>query len=150
MGGGLVPGSLTLIGGEPGIGKSTILLTVSALLANAVGPVLYVSGEESAQQIKMRAERLKIESENLYLLTETLLENIFEHVMRLNPAVLIIDSIQTTYTETLEGSPGLVGQVRECASRLQGLAKTSGVSVFLSAMSPKTARSRAARTGTHR
>jgi DNA repair protein RadA/Sms len=131
LGGGLVPGSITLIGGEPGIGKSTLLLQTSILLANSIGPVLYVSGEESAQQIKMRAERLNVTSDNLYLLTETLLENIFEHVTRLNPTVLIIDSIQTTYTETLEGSPGLVGQVRECASRLQGLAKTSGVSVFL-------------------
>ncbi len=131
LGGGLVPGSITLIGGEPGIGKSTLLLQISMLLANSVGPVLYVSGEESAQQIKMRAERLSITSEDLFLLTETLLENIFEHVTRLNPAILIIDSIQTTYTETLEGSPGLVGQVRECASRMQGLAKTTGVSVFL-------------------
>jgi DNA repair protein RadA/Sms len=111
--------------------NSTLLLQTSILLANSIGPVLYVSGEESAQQIKMRAERLNVTSDNLYLLTETLLENIFEHVTRLNPTVLIIDSIQTTYTETLEGSPGLVGQVRECASRLQGLAKTSGISVFL-------------------
>lgn len=131
LGGGLVPGSITLIGGEPGIGKSTLLLQTSMLLANSIGTVLYVSGEESAQQIKMRAERLNVKADDLLLLTETLLENIFEHVARINPTVLIIDSIQTMYTETLEGSPGLVGQVRECASRLQGLAKTSGISVFL-------------------
>lgn len=131
LGGGLVPGSITLIGGEPGIGKTTLLTQLAGLLADTIGTVLYVSGEESAQQIKMRAERLNVTSDSLYLLTETVLENIFEHVTRLNPTVLVIDSIQTTYTESLEGSPGLVGQVRECASRLQGLAKSSGVSVFL-------------------
>lgn len=131
LGGGLVPGSISLIGGEPGIGKSTLLLQISALLANSLGPVLYVSGEESARQIKMRADRLGLEAEDLYLLTETNLGNIFEQVTQIDPVVLIIDSIQTVYTEDLESSPGLVSQVRECASRLQSLAKSSAVSVFL-------------------
>lgn len=131
LGGGLVPGSITLIGGEPGIGKSTLLLQSSSMLANSIGTVLYVSGEESASQIKLRADRLNLTAHDLYLLTETKLEDIFEQVTRINPTVLVVDSIQTTYTETIEGSPGLVSQVRECASRLQGLAKSSAVSVFL-------------------
>ncbi|MDX2076921.1 MAG: DNA repair protein RadA [bacterium] len=131
MGGGIVPGSITLIGGEPGIGKSTLLLQVSASLANETGTVLYVSGEESARQIKMRADRLSLEAEDLFLLTETNLNTILEHVKQVNPMILIIDSIQTVYAEELDSSPGLVSQVRECASRLQALAKSSGISVFL-------------------
>jgi DNA repair protein RadA/Sms len=131
LGGGIVPGSLILIGGEPGVGKSTLTAQVSALLANELGNVLYVSGEESARQIKMRADRLGLEAENLYLLTETNLGNILEHVQRLNPVVLVIDSIQTTYIDESDSSPGSVTQVRECASRLQSLAKSSGTSVFL-------------------
>lgn len=131
LGGGLVPGSLILIGGEPGIGKSTLTLQASVSFAQTIGRVLYVSGEESAQQIKMRAERLGIAADDLYLLTETNLNNIFEEVRRIDPAVLIIDSIQTVYAEEIDSSPGLVSQVRECASRLQTLAKTSGISVFL-------------------
>jgi len=131
MGGGLVPGSISLIGGEPGVGKSTLLLQISAILANEVGTVLYVSGEESARQIKMRAERLDIAAEDLYLLTETNLGNIFEQVNQIDPDILIIDSIQTVYAEELDSSPGLVSQVRECASRLQTLAKSTGVTVFL-------------------
>jgi DNA repair protein RadA/Sms len=131
LGGGLVPGSLILIGGEPGIGKSTLTLQVSVTFAQTIGRVLYVSGEESAQQIKMRADRLGIGADDLYLLTETNLNNIFEEVRRIDPAVLIIDSIQTVYAEEVDSSPGLVSQVRECASRLQTLAKSSGVSVFL-------------------
>jgi DNA repair protein RadA/Sms len=131
LGGGIVPGSLILIGGEPGIGKSTLILQVCALLARDVGPVLYVSGEESARQIKMRADRLDIAADDLYLLTETNLSHIFDHVLALNPAVLVIDSIQTTYTDESESSPGSVSQVRECASRLQTLAKSSAVSVFM-------------------
>lgn len=113
------------------IHNSTLLLQSSSMLANSIGTVLYVSGEESASQIKLRADRLNLSAHDLYLLTETKLEDIFEQVMRLNPTVLIVDSIQTTYTETIEGSPGLVSQVRECASRLQGLAKSSAVSVLL-------------------
>ena len=131
LGGGLVHGSLTLLGGEPGQGKSTLLLQASALLSNQHGTVLYVSGEESARQIKMRADRLKLKAPDLHLLTETNLSRIFEHVQQLQPIILIIDSIQTTYTDALDSSPGLVSQVRECASRLQGLAKTEGVSVFM-------------------
>jgi len=131
LGGGLVPGSITLIGGEPGIGKSTLILQTAAMLAEEHGTVLYVSGEESTRQIKMRADRLGIQSDNLYLLTETNLGNIFEHVFELNPVLLIVDSIQTTYSEELDSSPGLVSQVRECASRLQGLAKSVGVTVFM-------------------
>jgi DNA repair protein RadA/Sms len=127
----LVPGSLSLIGGEPGIGKSTLVLQMAALIANEHGNVLYVSGEESSRQIKMRADRLAIQADNLYLLTETNLGNIFEHVYELDPILLIIDSIQTTYTDDLDSSPGLVSQIRECASRLQGLAKSNGVTTFL-------------------
>lgn len=131
LGGGIVPGSIILLGGTPGVGKSTLLLQVSALLANTIGKVLYVSGEESAQQIKMRAQRLDIDAEDLFLLTETSLDEIFEQVQTIDPDVLIIDSIQTVYAEDLESSPGNVSQVRECAGRLQGLAKSTGTSVFL-------------------
>jgi DNA repair protein RadA/Sms len=131
LGGGLVPGSITLIGGEPGIGKSTLLLQVSALLAQGVGPVLYVSGEESARQIKLRAGRLRLEADDLYLLTEINLSHIMHEVQQINPIILVIDSIQTVYTDELDSSPGMVSQVRECASRLQTLAKSSGISVFL-------------------
>ncbi|MEM9952701.1 MAG: DNA repair protein RadA [Chloroflexota bacterium] len=131
LGGGLVPGSISLIGGEPGIGKSTLLLSVAAMLAAEHGNVLYVSGEESTRQIKMRADRLGIKSDSLYLLTETNLGNIFEEVYNLDPVLLIVDSIQTTYTDELDSSPGLVSQVREVATRLQGLAKSNGVTTFI-------------------
>jgi len=131
LGGGLVPGSIILLGGEPGSGKTTLLLGISAILAQSIGQVLYVSGEESARQIKMRADRLGLEAEDLFLVTETNLGTIFEYVNQINPAVLIIDSIQTTYAEDLESSPGSVSQVRECASRLQHLAKSQNISVFL-------------------
>lgn len=131
LGGGIVPGSITLIGGDPGIGKSTIILQIGAYMANAAGSVLYVSGEESARQIRMRADRMSLQAEDLFLITETSLSTIFEHVNQIDPAILIIDSIQTVYTEESESSPGSVSQVRECASRLQSLAKSSGVSVFL-------------------
>jgi DNA repair protein RadA/Sms len=131
LGGGIVPGSIILLGGEPGIGKTTLLSQVSGVIANEVGTVLYVSGEESAAQIKMRAERLGVEAQDLFLLTETNLGQIMEHVSRVNPTVLIVDSIQTMYADDLESSPGNVSQVRECAGRLQGLAKSSGISVFL-------------------
>jgi DNA repair protein RadA/Sms len=131
MGGGIVPGSIALIGGEPGIGKSTLLLQISAIMANEIGSVLYVSGEESTRQIKMRADRLSLDAPDLYLLTETNLGNIMEQVNQIDPTILIIDSIQTVYAEELDSSPGLVSQVRECASRLQTLAKTTGITVFL-------------------
>jgi DNA repair protein RadA/Sms len=131
LGGGLVPGSIILLGGEPGAGKSTLLLQTSALLAQEHGTVLYVSGEESAYQIKMRADRLKLDAPDLFLVTETNLGRIFDHVQALKPSILIVDSIQTTYSDDIDASPGLVSQVRECASRLQYFAKTSGVTVFL-------------------
>ncbi len=131
LGGGLVPGSIILIGGEPGIGKSTLLLQTCAALANHVGRVLYVSGEESTRQIKMRADRMELQSDELFLLTETRLGDIFEQVNQLDPTILVIDSIQTVYTDESESSPGSVSQVRECASRLQMLAKTNGICVFL-------------------
>jgi DNA repair protein RadA/Sms len=131
MGGGIVPGSITLIGGDPGIGKTTMLMQVSTGLANHAGRVLYVSGEESTSQIKLRADRMGLAAHELFLLTETNLSDILEHASQIDPAVLIIDSIQTVYSEESESSPGSVSQVRECASRLQMLAKTSGTSVFL-------------------
>ncbi len=138
LGGGIVPGSVVLIGGDPGIGKSTLLLQVALSLASQV-PVLYVSGEESTRQIKMRTLRLQRDSdgnsmpfpEDLYLVTETNLDVILEHVTEIKPRLLVIDSIQTTLLPELESSAGSVSQVRECASRLRELAKSSGITVFL-------------------
>jgi DNA repair protein RadA/Sms len=131
LGGGIVPGSLILIAGDPGIGKSTLLLSVTALMADTAGPALYVSGEESARQIKMRAERLGITTENLFLVTETNLDAILGHVRTIQPRVLVVDSIQTTYNDALDSSPGNVGQVKDCAMAFQQLAKDSGIAVFL-------------------
>jgi DNA repair protein RadA/Sms len=131
LGGGVVPGSLILVGGEPGIGKSTLLLQMAVLMSAASGPVLYVSGEESARQIKMRADRLKIETDEMFVVTETNLDTILAHVESVQPRLLIIDSVQTTYNETLTSASGSVSQVRETATRLQVLAKQSGVAVFL-------------------
>ena len=131
LGGGIVPGSLTLIGGDPGIGKSTLLLQVSRALGEQAGPVLYVSGEESAAQIKLRADRLGITSKNVWLLAETSLETVEHDVATLKPRVLIIDSIQTIHVAELESAPGSVGQVRECGARLMLLAKGQSVSTFL-------------------
>ncbi|PLX82995.1 MAG: DNA repair protein RadA [Desulfuromonas sp.] len=130
LGGGVVPGSLTLIGGDPGIGKSTLLLQGVDRLA-AAGLALYVTGEESTRQVKLRGERLGACAENLYLLAETSLEAILERVKELNPAFLVIDSIQTVFTAALESAPGSVSQVRECAGRLMQLAKGEGVPTFL-------------------
>ena len=138
LGGGVVPGSIVLIGGDPGIGKSTLLLQVAVEMARLT-TVLYVSGEESERQIKMRSERLnKTENgetlevpEDLYLVTETSLEIIFDHVKQTSPGLLIVDSIQTVYLADFESSAGSVSQVRECASRLRELAKSSGMAVFL-------------------
>ncbi len=131
LGGGIVPGSLTLIGGDPGIGKSTLLLEVAAMMADAVGPVLYVSGEESPQQIKMRADRLGINSANLYLLSEINLEVILQELNELKPKAAVIDSIQTVFLEELVSSAGSVSQVRECASRLQQVSKGQGIPIFI-------------------
>src|SRR5207245_733734 len=118
LGGGLVAGSLTLIGGEPGIGKSTLLLQVSGVIANSVGPVLYVSGEESIEQVKMRAERLGISGEHLYLLAAIELDVIVEAVHRLKPALVIVDSIQTVLSAHLTAAPGSISQVRDCTVQL--------------------------------
>jgi len=131
LGGGVVPGSLILVGGAPGIGKSTLLLQAAALMSGVAGPVLYVSGEESARQIKMRADRLKITREELFVVTETSLDTVFDHVEDVKPRVLIVDSVQTTYNEALSSASGSVSQVRQTASRLQALAKQTGIAVFL-------------------
>jgi DNA repair protein RadA/Sms len=140
LGGGIVPGSIVLIGGDPGIGKSTLLLQVALEMAHHLS-VLYVSGEESERQIKMRALRLLRSSngepaipampDDLLLVTETNLNTILEHIAGLHPALLIVDSVQTTYIPELESSAGSVSQVRECASRLRELAKSTGLAVFL-------------------
>ena len=131
LGGGVVPGSLVLIGGEPGIGKSTILLQLSAMMAQSVGTVLYVSGEESVQQTKMRAERLGLKPESLYLLTETNLDEIIGNIQRLQPKLVIVDSIQTVYIEELSSAAGSVSQVRESAARLMQTAKATNIAIFL-------------------
>lgn len=130
LGGGVVPGSLVLIGGDPGIGKSTLLLQMSAALASQ-GVVLYISGEESAQQIKLRASRLNINGDNLFVLTETNMAAILEHIQQVGPKFVIVDSIQTVYTDELQSAPGSVSQVRECAARFQEVAKGRDIPVFL-------------------
>jgi len=131
LGGGLVPGSIVLVGGDPGIGKSTLLLQVAALMDQIAGPVLYVSGEESERQIKMRAERLGVQADALYLVTETEIGAILAHVETLKPRLIIVDSIQTTYFEGKASAAGSVSQVRECARQFRELAKNSGIAVFL-------------------
>jgi len=131
LGGGIVPGSLILIGGEPGIGKSTLLLEVADKLSAGGARVLYISGEESQQQIKMRGERLGIEAQNLYLLPETNLDSIFDEIEREEPGVVIVDSIQTVFSPKIESAPGSVSQVREVAGQFLQLAKNRGVPVFL-------------------
>lgn len=131
LGGGLMPGSLVLIGGDPGIGKSTLLLQVSVEIARQMGTVLYVSGEESATQIKLRADRLGLTSDTLLLVTETNMTAIQGHIERVRPSLVIIDSIQTMYMDELTSAPGSVSQVRESAARFQGVAKGMGIAVFL-------------------
>ena len=131
LGGGIVPGSMILIGGEPGIGKSSLLLQVAARLQNAGHATLYASGEESALQIKLRADRLAEDAGEVSLLSETNLETVLTTAAAVSPAVLIVDSIQTVFTNDLEGAPGNVGQVRECAARLMRFAKESGTAVFV-------------------
>ncbi len=130
LGGGLVPGSVVLIGGDPGIGKSTLLLQVMARLAQQ-RVVLYVSGEESARQISLRARRLEVEAERLNLLTETQVEQILEQSRRMTPQVVVVDSIQTIFTEQLQSAPGSVAQVRESTAQLVRYAKQSGTAIFL-------------------
>lgn len=130
LGGGIVPGSMILVGGDPGIGKSTLLLQVCRNLADSMS-VLYVSGEESLQQIKMRAQRIGNFSDNLQLLCETNLERIEQVIERQKPSVVIIDSIQTMYNEEVSSAPGSVSQVRESTGRLMQIAKGMGVTVFI-------------------
>ncbi|MEJ5223298.1 MAG: DNA repair protein RadA [Anaerolineales bacterium] len=137
LGGGIVPGSIVLVGGDPGIGKSTLMLQMTMEMAQKQR-VLYISGEESERQIKMRADRLHNLSkkatslpENLYLVTETNLHTILDHVREVKPTLLVVDSIQTIYLPELDSSAGSVSQVRECSSQLRELAKSSGISVFV-------------------
>ncbi|MCI9263109.1 MAG: DNA repair protein RadA [Oscillospiraceae bacterium] len=130
LGGGAVKGSLVLVGGAPGIGKSTLMLQICDSLCR-FADVLYVSGEESERQIKLRAERLKVRGEGLYLLAETNLENVIEAVEELKPNILIVDSIQTLYNGDLTTSPGSVGQVKDCTLALMNIAKGMGITVFV-------------------
>ena len=129
LGGGIVLGSLILIAGEPGIGKSTLFLQLGLQLQGL--KVLYISGEESEQQIKMRAERIKTKNENFYLLTETNTNNIFSEIKKLQPQIVIVDSIQTLQTNLIESSAGSVSQIRECATEFQKFAKETNTPVFL-------------------
>jgi DNA repair protein RadA/Sms len=131
LGGGVVPGSLVLIGGEPGIGKSTLLLQAAAHFASSVGTVLYCSGEESEHQIKSRGERLGVERAPLYILAETCLERILEEVARLKPSFIIVDSIQTVFSLKFQSAPGSIGQVRESATQLLFAAKGQNIPTFL-------------------
>jgi DNA repair protein RadA/Sms len=131
LGGGIVPGTLVLIGGDPGIGKSTLLLQVADKLSETNTLVLYVSGEESERQIKLRGERLDVTAKNVFLLPETNLENIFREIERLKPGAVIVDSIQTVFSSAIESAPGSVSQVREVAHQFLLLAKNRGVPVFL-------------------
>jgi DNA repair protein RadA/Sms len=131
LGGGIVPGSLVLIGGDPGVGKSTLLVQVSDLVARSAGPVLYVSGEESLGQIALRARRLGLDAEDLLFASDTDLSGIVESIQSAGPTVVVIDSIQSIYSREVDSSPGSVSQLRECTMRLMHLAKGSGISVFL-------------------
>jgi DNA repair protein RadA/Sms len=131
LGGGIVPGSLVLIGGDPGIGKSTIMMQLAQKLAEQKKTVLYISGEESENQIRMRAKRLGVESPDILLFTETCMERILAEAEKLNPAVMIVDSIQTTYTMKLPAIPGSVGQIRETAMQFLSFGKQRDISVFL-------------------
>lgn len=131
LGGGVVAGSLALIGGDPGIGKSTLLLQAASRLTEAGRRVLYVSGEESARQVKLRAARLALPGDSLFVLTETNLNAALAQAEALSPALLVIDSIQTVYSDSAEQAPGSMAQLRQCTMELMGWAKNSGVPVFL-------------------
>jgi DNA repair protein RadA/Sms len=131
LGGGIVFGSLVLVGGDPGIGKSTLLLQVMHRLASSGRKVLYVSGEESLQQTKMRAERLGVSSDQLFVVSETSLEKILQDIQKLSPSTVVVDSIQTVYSSELTTPPGSIGQVREASSRLLYLAKHLSIPIFL-------------------
>lgn len=129
LGGGIVPGSLILLGGEPGIGKSTLMLQLALSLPDQ--KVLYISGEESEQQLKMRADRIGPKVQNCYILTETSTQNIFQQIVDIEPNIVIVDSIQTLHTSRIDSSAGSVSQIRECASELQRFAKETGTPVIL-------------------
>jgi DNA repair protein RadA/Sms len=129
LGGGIVPGSLILLGGDPGIGKSTLMLQFA--LSSTRKKILYVSGEESEKQIKMRAERINKESNKCFILTETSTQNIFQQIRQIQPDILVIDSIQTLHTDTIDSSAGSVSQIRECTAELIEYAKNSDTAVFL-------------------
>ena len=129
LGGGMVMGSIVLIGGEPGIGKSTLMLQVALNMMDK--KILYISGEESQQQIKMRADRIGIQNDKCYLLNETFTDSIFKHCKEVEPDLVIIDSIQTLHTNIIDSSPGSISQIRETASQLQRYAKSSNVPVML-------------------
>lgn len=131
LGGGIVPGSLILLGGEPGIGKSTLVLQAAAELAAVAGPVLYVSGEESAQQLKLRADRLGIGGDRLFVLSETNLEAVLAEIQRIEPGAVVVDSIQTVYVPEVASTAGSVTQVRESASQLMRVAKARGLPIIL-------------------
>jgi DNA repair protein RadA/Sms len=131
LGGGIVPGSVVLVGGDPGIGKSTLLLQIAESIASRGSKVLYVSGEESLEQLRMRADRMAASAAELFVVAETDLDAIMGHVEAVEPMVLIIDSIQTTYFSELTSAPGSVGQIRESAARLTRLAKDRGIATFL-------------------
>ncbi len=131
LGGGIVNGSVTLVGGDPGIGKSTLLLQVVHNLAEKDLKILYISGEESAKQIKLRGKRIGASSKNLFVLVEIDLDNIVKHIKEISPRAVVIDSIQTMYSPVLTSAPGSVGQVRESSARLILLAKKTGIPVFL-------------------
>ena len=131
LGGGIVPGSLILLGGEPGIGKSTLLLQAAANFAHNVGPVLYASGEESEHQIKSRGDRLGVGDAPLYLLAETCIERILEEVGRVKPALLVVDSVQTVFSLKFQSAPGSIGQVREAATQFLFMAKGHNIPTFL-------------------
>jgi DNA repair protein RadA/Sms len=131
LGGGVVPGSLVLLGGEPGIGKSTLLLQAAANMARSIGPVLYSSGEESEHQIKSRGERLGVGGAPLFLLAETCLERILEEIARIRPSLVIVDSIQTVFSLKFQSAPGSIGQVREAATQLLFTAKGQNIPTLL-------------------
>lgn len=131
LGGGVIPGAVILIGGDPGIGKTTLLLQALPRLASNAEPVLYVSGEESPRQIKMRGQRLGVQEPNLMILAETSLEQIIKAVQEIQPAAMVVDSIQTVYTEQITSAPGSISQVQEVAGQLMWFAKRAGVPVFI-------------------
>ena len=131
LGGGLVKGSLTLISGDPGIGKSTLLLQTANNISKKYGKVLYVSGEESEEQIKIRGDRLKVDAEELYIVSETNLDAIEAYIDKLEPAFIIIDSIQTIYRETVSSAPGSVSQVKECSNAVMRIAKGKNIPLFI-------------------